>query len=69
MTEPPILTLGIILMTASLVAIVSRRLHLPYSAGLVLGGILLALLPLRLDCLSARPTCWRRDNHNLLGGD
>lgn len=49
MTEPPILTLGIILMTASLVAIISRRLHLPYSAGLVLGGILLALLPLRLD--------------------
>ncbi|GAO39698.1 putative CPA1 family transporter [Sphingomonas changbaiensis NBRC 104936] len=49
MTEPPILMLGIILMTASLVAIVSRRLHLPYSAGLVAGGIVLALLPFDLD--------------------
>lgn len=49
MAEPQILTLGIILMTASLVAIVSRRLHVPYSVGLVLAGIVLALLPLRID--------------------
>jgi CPA1 family monovalent cation:H+ antiporter len=38
--------LGFVLLTASLVAILSRRLHLPYSVGLVVAGIALALLPL-----------------------
>ena len=38
-------TLGVVLLIASLVAIVSRRLHLPYSVGLVVAGIALALLP------------------------
>lgn len=38
-------TLGAVLLVASLVAIVSRRLHLPYSVGLVAAGIALALLP------------------------
>src|SRR5215471_17000794 len=45
MGELPIETLGIILLTASLVAIISRRLQLPYSAGLVAAGIALALVP------------------------
>lgn len=38
-------TLGIVLLTASLVAIVCHRLKIPYSAGLVISGIALALLP------------------------
>lgn len=40
-----IFTLGLVLLTASLVAIVCRRLKMPYSAGLVIAGIALALLP------------------------
>jgi CPA1 family monovalent cation:H+ antiporter len=40
-----IAALGFVLLTASLVAILSRRLHLPYSVGLVVAGIALALLP------------------------
>ncbi len=40
-----IFSLGLLLLTASLVAIVSRRLRLPYSVGLVTAGIVLALLP------------------------
>jgi len=43
--EFSIFTLGLILLTASLVAMVSRRLRLPYSIGLVIAGIGLALLP------------------------
>jgi CPA1 family monovalent cation:H+ antiporter len=42
-------TLGAVLLIASLVAIVSRRLHLPYSVGLVVAGIALALLPSGVD--------------------
>ena len=38
-------TLGVLLLVASLVAMVSRRLHLPYSVGLVAAGLVLALLP------------------------
>ena len=45
MAQLPITTIGVILLTASLAAIVSRLLRLPYSVGLVLGGIGLALLP------------------------
>jgi CPA1 family monovalent cation:H+ antiporter len=41
--------LGFVLLTASLVAILSRRLHLPYSVGLVVAGIVLALLPLGIE--------------------
>jgi len=37
--------LGLLLFVASLVAMVTRRLNLPYSAGLVLAGLVLALLP------------------------
>jgi CPA1 family monovalent cation:H+ antiporter len=43
--EFSIFTLGLTLLTASLVAIVSRRLRLPYSVGLVGAGIALALFP------------------------
>jgi CPA1 family monovalent cation:H+ antiporter len=38
--------LGLLLLVASLVAMVTRRLKLPYSAGLVAAGLALALLPL-----------------------
>jgi CPA1 family monovalent cation:H+ antiporter len=38
-------TLGVVLLTASVVAMISRRLNLPYSTGLVAAGIVLALLP------------------------
>jgi len=41
--------LGILLFVSSIVAMVTRRLHLPYSVGLVAAGILLALLPFGLD--------------------
>ena len=45
MSELPIAAVGLILLTASLVAMISRRLKLPYSVGLVAAGIRLALLP------------------------
>ena len=45
MPEFSIFSLGLVLLTASLVAIVSRRLKLPYSVGLVIAGITLALIP------------------------
>lgn len=37
--------LGVILFVASLVAMATRRLHLPYSVGLVAAGVVLAVLP------------------------
>jgi monovalent cation:H+ antiporter, CPA1 family len=42
-------TLGFVLLTASLVAILSRRLHLPYSVGLVVAGIVMALSPIGIE--------------------
>ncbi|RWB36839.1 MAG: sodium:proton antiporter [Mesorhizobium sp.] len=45
MNELSIPTLGLILLTASLVAMVSRRLRLPYSVGLVAAGIALSFVP------------------------
>lgn len=36
---------GLLLLTAAVVAMLTRRLHLPYSVGLVTAGILLALAP------------------------
>lgn len=44
-----IATLGLVMLTASLVAILTRRLKLPYSVGLVVAGIILALLPLSTE--------------------
>ena len=41
--------LGTLLIVASLVAMVSRRIGLPYTAGLVLAGIALAFLPIGVD--------------------
>jgi CPA1 family monovalent cation:H+ antiporter len=49
MDEIPIVTLGLILLTACVVAIISRKFDLPYSVGLVAAGIVLALLPLRIN--------------------
>ncbi len=49
MPEFSIFSLGLVLLTASLVAIVSRRLKLPYSVGLVIAGIALALLPSAIE--------------------
>ena len=45
MNDLPIVTLGLILLTASLVAMVTRQVKLPYSVGLVVAGIVLALFP------------------------
>ncbi|WFP75935.1 cation:proton antiporter [Mesorhizobium sp. WSM4906] len=45
MDELSIPTLGMILLTASLVAMTCRRLRLPYSVGLVAAGIALSFLP------------------------
>ncbi len=45
----PITSLGLILLVASLVAMASRRLELPYSTGLVVAGIALALLPIGVN--------------------
>ena len=41
--------LGLLLFVSSLVAMITRRLNLPYSVGLVTAGIALALLPLGLE--------------------
>src|SRR4051794_41978509 len=41
--------LGLILFVACLVAMVTRRLKLPYSAGLVAAGLMLALLPVGFE--------------------
>jgi CPA1 family monovalent cation:H+ antiporter len=49
MEQRHILTLGLILFTASIVAMLCRRLRLPYSIGLVSAGIVLALLPVQLN--------------------
>lgn len=46
MAEFDVQTLGLMLFVASLVAIISHRLKLPYSVGLVVAGIALALAPL-----------------------
>jgi CPA1 family monovalent cation:H+ antiporter len=45
MTETPAVALGLLLLVASAVAMVSRRVRLPYSVGLVSAGIVLAFLP------------------------
>ncbi|WP_246673274.1 cation:proton antiporter [Mesorhizobium sp. B2-9-1] len=45
MDELSIPTVGLILLTASLVAMISRRLRLPYSVGLVAAGIALGFVP------------------------
>ncbi|KAA3452174.1 sodium:proton exchanger [Mesorhizobium sp. SARCC-RB16n] len=45
MNDLSIVTLGMILLTASLVAMISRRLQLPYSVGLVAAGVALGFMP------------------------
>ena len=49
MEQRHILALGAILFTASIVAMLCRRLRLPYSIGLVSAGVALALLPVQLN--------------------
>jgi CPA1 family monovalent cation:H+ antiporter len=44
----------ILVLVATLVAMLARRLRVPYSVGLVLAGIGLALLPPHLDILLTR---------------
>lgn len=41
--------LGLLLLIAALIAMLTRRLRLPYTVGLVLGGIGLSFMPLHLD--------------------
>ncbi len=45
MTQFTLVNLGLVLLISSLTAIISRRLRLPYSVGLVVAGIGLSLLP------------------------
>src|SRR5450432_330727 len=40
---------ALLLLIATVVAMLTRRLRLPYSVGLVAAGIVIALLPLSLD--------------------
>lgn len=51
MSQPPVdLTeLGFILLVASLVAMLTRRIGMPYAVGLVIAGFAIALTPLGLD--------------------
>ncbi|WP_370309916.1 cation:proton antiporter [Sphingobium abikonense] len=49
MAELQLIDFGMLLVVTSLVAIVSRRIGLPYTAGLVAAGIALALLPIGVD--------------------
>ncbi len=49
MPEFDFYTLGLLLFVASLVAMITRRLKLPYSVGLVVAGIALALLPFGIE--------------------
>ncbi len=45
LADVPVTTLGLILLTASLVAMLTRRFHFPYSIGLVAAGYGLGFLP------------------------
>lgn len=48
MSDQLTVDLGLILLVASVVAMASRRMRLPYSVGLVAAGILLALAPINI---------------------
>ena len=45
----PAARLGLLLLVASVVAMTTRRMRLPYSVGLVSAGIVLAFMPFRLE--------------------
>ncbi|MBI4694289.1 MAG: cation:proton antiporter [Gammaproteobacteria bacterium] len=49
MSDTSPISVGAILLTACLVAIVSQRLRIPYSVGLLLAGVALALAPWTID--------------------
>jgi CPA1 family monovalent cation:H+ antiporter len=42
-------TLGLLLLIAAIVAMMTRKLHVPYSVGLVTTGIVLAFLPVHME--------------------
>jgi CPA1 family monovalent cation:H+ antiporter len=48
MSDLTAVNVGLILLIASIVAMATRRMHLPYSVGLVAAGILLTLLPVKI---------------------
>jgi CPA1 family monovalent cation:H+ antiporter len=48
MSDLTAVNVGMILLIASIVAMTTRRMHLPYSVGLVAAGILLTLLPVKI---------------------
>lgn len=52
--QQKILTIGLLLFTASLVAMLSRRLRLPYSVGLVAAGLMLAISPWKPELALSR---------------
>ncbi|QNM82668.1 cation:proton antiporter [Sphingomonas sabuli] len=45
MSEIPFMTIGLLLLVASLIAIGTRRIGLPYSVGLVAAGLAIAMIP------------------------
>ncbi len=49
MSDIVTINLGLILLIASVVAMITRRMRLPYSVGLVAAGVLLARLPIVSD--------------------
>ena len=49
MAELQLIDLGMLLVVTSLVAMMSRRIGLPYTAGLVAAGIVLELLPIGVN--------------------
>src|SRR5690348_2452260 len=46
MSDVITINLGLVLLIACVVAMISRRMHLPYSVGLVVAGIVLARAPI-----------------------
>ena len=50
MTELPLVPIGVLLLVACLIAMLTRRLGLPYIVGLVVAGFLIALLPNAPSC-------------------
>jgi CPA1 family monovalent cation:H+ antiporter len=53
-SELPIVDLGVLLLVASVVAVATRRMRLPYSVGLVVAGMVLSFLSIAID-LSLTP--------------
>src|SRR5690242_19004914 len=58
MSDALTINLGLILLVASVVAILSRRMRLPYVVGLVAAGILLARAPIGADFVLSPQTMY-----------